>query len=172
MKHSLFVILFVCMSHAVWAGGDQDKFHLLSLDLKDGQTIPSKYTCVENDINPALDFRNIPAKTKSFAVTMISPDAPEGIWVHWVLYNIDPKSTGIAEAYSQGVPLLNDFGKFSYNGPCPTDNKLHHYVFNVYALDRSLEINEGGTQKDLERSMRGHILSAASITTTFRQSTP
>ncbi len=111
----------------------------------------------------------MPVKTTTFAVTVVSNDAPEGNWVHWVLYNIDAKTTSIKEGSAPGTALFNDYGKFSYNGPCPTDDKEHHFVFTVYALNTKLDILEGGILKDLEKAMRGHILAQSSLAVTFRK---
>lgn len=145
------------------------KFELTSPAFKNGEDIPQKYTCQGGDINPPLEMNNLPPKTKSLAITMHDPDAPEGVWVHWVVYNIPPARTAIAENTVPGYQAFNDFGKYNYGGPCPSDEKPHHYVFRAYALNDILIFNEGGTMKDLEKAMGGHIIAKFELTGVYRK---
>lgn len=157
------------MNLPVYAAQETMKLELTSKSFKDNDVLPTKFTCTESDVNPALEIKNIPAKTKTLAISMKSPDAPEGEWVHWVVYNIPASQTVIDENTVPGQQLFNDFGKFNYNGPCPEDSKEHHYVFTVYALSSKIEVNEGGILKDLEKAMRGHIVAQTSLTARFRK---
>jgi len=121
--------------------------------------IPSKYTCDGRDINPSLLIENIPAKSKSLALIVDDPDAPRGTWVHWVLWNIDPKTKQIKE---NSIPAgakqgLNDFRKRTYGGPCPPSG-THRYFFKLYALDTMLNLGSDATKADLEKAMKGHII--------------
>ena len=132
--------------------------------------IPKKYTCHEGDINPPLAFKNIPAKTKSIALTMADPDAPEGTWSHWVVYNISPKQTEINENTNPGTEGLNDFGRYSYGGPCPQNEKPHHYTFHAYALNVILNINVGPTLTEVEKDLRGHIIAKSELIGVYQKS--
>jgi len=163
-----FVICFVFpfFVHA----DEKPKFAVTSPAFTDNGEFPVKFTCHGSDINPPLEFKNIPLKTKSIALTMHDPDSPEGVWVHWVAYNIKPDVTSIPENTVTGTELFNDFGRFHYGGPCPPDEKEHHYIFRVYALDKiMMDVNEGATMKDLEKAIRGHILAQAQLTGVYRK---
>jgi len=124
-----------------------------------GELIPSKFTCDGQDVNPALAIGNVPAGTKSLALIMDDPDAPNGTWVHWVLWNIDPATREIREnsVPAGAKPGTNDFRKTSYGGPCPPPG-THRYFFKMYALDTMLDLGSGATKAALEKAMRGHIL--------------
>ena len=160
-------VIFVCAGFA--HADEQLKFEVISHVLTDNGEFPVKYTCHGSDINPPLELKNVPPKTKSIALTMHDPDAPEGVWVHWVVYNMKPDVRTIAENSVPGRELFNDFGKFHYGGPCPPDEKEHHYVVRVYALDRLIDINEGAIMKDLEKTIRGHILAQSKLTGVYRK---
>ena len=162
-----FIFIFVSTGH-VYAE-DQFKFELVSSAFGQNEDIPPKYTCRGGDINPPLEMKNVPAKAKTLALTVHDPDAPEGTWVHWVVYNIPPSKNVIAENSLPGYQALNDFGKYNYGGPCPSDEKLHHYVFRAYAVDTVLLINEGMTMKDLEKAMNGHVIAKSEWTGVYRK---
>lgn len=167
-KVSLIICLFFLSAVAIAADG-LEKFQLTSPSFNDGDALPSKYTCLELDVSPSFEFKNIPPKTKSLAIAVYSPDAPEGRWVHWVVYNIPFNKDVIEENVVPGTQLFNDFGKFIYAGPCPVNEKLYHYEFKAYALNAKLDIIEGGILKDLERSIRGHVLAESSLTVSFQK---
>ena len=169
MRLSILFAVFLLIGGNSFAAKEANKFQFFSTALKDGQALSAKYSCLENDINPSIELRNIPDKTRTFAITVVSPDAPEGTWVHWVVYNIDAATKMIKEGAVIGTPLFNDFGKFGYNGPCPNDNKEHHFVFTVYAMNSKVDVIEGGILKDFEKAMRGKVLAQSSITVSFRK---
>lgn len=121
-------------------------------------SIPSKYTCDGEDINPELNIKEILENTKTLALIMDDPDAPIGTWDHWILWNIPIISkieeNSIPEGAIQG---LNSFKKNDYGGPCPPD-KEHRYFFKLFALDTSLDLKEGSTKEELLKTMENHIL--------------
>ena len=121
--------------------------------------IPRQYTCDGKDINPPLMIENCPQGTKSLALIVDDPDAPVGIWVHWVLWNIDPNVKEIKEnAVPTGaVEGMNDFKTHQYGGPCPPSG-THRYFFKVYALDTMLSISPNAQKSELEKAMKEHIL--------------
>ena len=126
--------------------------------------IPRQYTCDGKDISPPLVIENYPEETQSIALILDDPDASIGIWVHWVLWNIDPNTKEIAEnAVPQGaVQGMNDFKRHRYGGPCPPSG-THRYFFKVYALDTMLNISPNSQKTDLEKAMKGHILAEGQI---------
>jgi Raf kinase inhibitor-like YbhB/YbcL family protein len=123
------------------------------------QFIPLKYTCDGEDINPALDISGVPAGSRSITLIMDDPDAPAGTWVHWVVWNINPKTTDIAEGSvpKGAIEGVTSFGKVGYGGPCPHQG-THHYKFKLYALDAVIDLDSSAEKEDLERAMEGHIL--------------
>ncbi len=161
-----FLFLFVA---APLHAEEEWKFELTSPAFKQNEDIPQKYTCQGGDINPPFELKELPAKTKSIAITVHTPDAPEGVWVHWVVYNIAPTRISIPENSTPGYQALNDFGKYNYSGPCPSDENPHHYVFRAYALDAILKIDEGMTMKDLEKVMGKHIIAKSQLIALYRK---
>ena len=126
--------------------------------------IPKKYTCDGQNVSPPLSWSPIPSGTKSIAILCEDPDAPAGIWVHWVMYNIPPDATGLSESVPSDKVLkdgakqgINDFRKIGYGGPCPPGG-THRYFFKIYALDISLAAEPGITRNDLLKAMEGHVL--------------
>ncbi|MEP0870945.1 YbhB/YbcL family Raf kinase inhibitor-like protein [Trichocoleus desertorum AS-A10] len=131
--------------------------------------IPSQYTCDGANISPPLSWDAPPAETESLALIVDDPDAPVGIFVHWVVYDLPPETLHLPEGIAPQATLLkggthgkNDFGNLGYGGPCPP-NGTHHYVFKLYALDRALSLQSGATKAQLEAAMNGHILAAAEL---------
>ncbi len=132
---------------------------ITSPSFADGQLIPQKYTCDSSNISPQLDWIGVPAGAQSLALIADDPDAPGGTWVHWVLFNIPVTMNGLPEGVKgSGVQGRNDFSKLGYGGPCPPKGPAHRYFFKLYALDRSLSLNEGARKADVEKAMAGHIL--------------
>jgi hypothetical protein len=133
---------------------------------KQGEKIPSKYTCDGAGMNPAFNFGGVPANTKQLVLTMHDPDVPKtlmpsGNFDHWFVWNIAPASKGIAEGAGASMGM-NGTGKAGYIGPCPPDRE-HRYFFRLYALDTPLT---GKTFKDrasLEEAMKGHILAQTEL---------
>lgn len=144
---------------------------LQSTSFEDGQLIPDKYTCKKDNTSPELNWKNVPAKTQSFALIVEDPDAPTQTWVHWVIFNIPlKKSTNLADVYElvEGFPRdektregimqgQNDFKKIGYDGPCPPSGQ-HRYYFKLYALDSMLNLPAGAMKSELLKAMDKHIL--------------
>ncbi|QMT60997.1 MULTISPECIES: YbhB/YbcL family Raf kinase inhibitor-like protein [unclassified Legionella] len=122
--------------------------------------IPREYTCDGTDHSPPLVWSDIPKNTQSFVLIMDDPDAPMGLWVHWILFNVPPDchelklETGIP---SNAISAQNSWGKTGYGGPCPPKG-THRYSFKLYALDTSLTLGEHATKKEIETAMQNHII--------------
>ncbi len=163
--------LAMCIMAAVVsaeAGGKEGRkmgdMKLNSLAFVDNGAIPAHYTCDGKDTNPPLRIENVPGAARSLALIVDDPDAPVGMWVHWVVWNIDPKSREIGE---NSVPVgaaqgKNDWRRNSYGGPCPPSG-AHRYFFKLYALDTTLNLGAGTTKVDLEKAMKGHVLAQAQL---------
>lgn len=128
------------------------------------QRIPVQYTCDGENKSPPLQLEGVPEEAKSLVLIMDDPDAPSGIFVHWVVYNIDP---GIKEVLSGSIPKdgqqgINSLGKDNYAGPCPPDGE-HRYFFKLYALDITLDFEKPPTKEKVEEAMNAHVLQFAEI---------
>ena len=135
-----------------------------------GEMIPKKFTCDGPDVSPQLSWREAPAATQSFALIMDDPDAPVGTWVHWVLYDLPANTRELPEGVEKQEQLAsgamqgrNDFRRIGYGGPCPPPGIPHRYYFKLYALDTKLHLKAGATKPELERAMKGHILSETEL---------
>jgi Raf kinase inhibitor-like YbhB/YbcL family protein len=146
------------------------KLELTSTAFQEGNAIPTKHTCDGPDLSPPLTWNAPPDGAKSLALTCDDPDAPLGTWVHWVLYDLPPDTTSLAEGIAPDKQLIggakqgtNDFGKFGYGGPCPPKGSAHRYFFKLYALDAELGLAAGATNKDLLKAMEGHVLAEGQL---------
>jgi len=149
---------------------------LTSSAFVDKGSIPAKYTCDGKDQSPPLAWDGAPDGTKSFALIVDDPDAPDPkapkrVWVHWVLYNLPVDSRQIAEASSPPPGTRdgkNDWGKTGYGGPCPPIGR-HRYFFKLYALDTVLPDLGTPTKAELEKAMQGHVLEKIEIIGTYER---
>ena len=139
--------------------------------------IPSNHTCDGEDLSPSLSWSGAPNGTRSLALIVDDPDAPDPdapkmTWVHWVLYNLPPDSVGLPESIaSSELPIgtqegLNDWKQTGYRGPCPPIGR-HRYFFKLYALDTVLSDLNNPTKADLEQAMHGHVLADATLMGTY-----
>jgi hypothetical protein len=139
--------------------------------------IPARYTCDGQDVSPPLAWAGIPPGTKSLALIVDDPDAPDPAapqmtWVHWVLYNLPPTAEGLDEAV-RTLPAgtlagLNDWKRTGYGGPCPPIGR-HRYFHRLYALDTVLSDLHRPARGKLEKAMKGHILSQAQLVATYQK---
>jgi len=141
--------------------------------------IPAKYTCQGDNVSPPLTFADVPAEAKSLALIVDDPDAPDPAapkmtWVHWILYNLPPQTTGLPEAVSaNALPRgtragTNDWKKTGYGGPCPPIGR-HRYFHKLYALDTVLPDLKNPSKAALEKAMQGHILARAELVGTYQK---
>lgn len=157
---------------SVGAAEEMDAMQINSPAFDDRGVIPAKYTCDAADVSPPLAWREIPEHTKSLALIVDDPDAPDPAaprmtWVHWVLYDIPPTLPGLAEDAATHLPQgiragMNDFRRTRYGGPCPPTGK-HRYFFKLYALDKILGPLPDADKSVLEKAMQGHILMKAEL---------
>ncbi len=149
---------------------------LSSAAFKEGDEIPVKYTCDGQDISPPLAWVEPPHKTQAIALTVDDPDAPGGVFTHWVLFNIPVHVRQLEE----GIPVQeqlengalqgkNDFGKIGYGGPCPPRGVEHRYRFTIYALDNPLDSKAGASKKQILNAMEGYILAQGQLIGTYQR---
>lgn len=141
-------------------------FRVRVLAFDEGATIPQKYTGEGEDLSPAVEWEDLPDGTRSLALMMDDPDAPAGVWTHWLMWDIPTSEHGIAEGFQPGrvgVTGTNDFGKEGYGGPMPPKGHgPHRYYFKLYALDMpSLRLHHDTKRWEFEKALRGHVISEA-----------
>ncbi len=153
---------------------------LLSDSFAHGGAIPVRHTCDGANTSPPLSWSGVPSGTRSLALIVDDPDAPDPeapkrIWVHWVLYNIPPAVTALAEGGALSpVPEgalegLNDSDELGYDGPCPPIGR-HRYFHTLYALDAVLaDLGPKARRRELDAAMKGHILETASVMGTYQR---
>lgn len=137
---------------------------ITSPSVQAGGDIPAKFACDGTNVSPELHISAAPNEAKSLVLIVDDPDAPRGLFTHWIVWNIDPKTTRIAEtsAPSAGIQGTNDFGKRNYGGPCPPSG-THRYFFKIFALDTKLELKPGARRAELDAAMRGHVLAQGEL---------
>ena len=152
-------------------------FTLTSPTFASEAPIPERHTCDGADLSPALEWNDPPAGTRSFALIVDDPDAPDPaapkrIWVHWLRYNIPADVRALGEGAGNEPPsdvpeALTDSGSRGYHGPCPPIGR-HRYFFRLFALDAALPpLGADARRKDLERAMEGHVLDTAQLMGTY-----
>lgn len=133
---------------------------------EENQDIPKPYTCLGKNINPPLEFEDIPTKARSLVLIFEDIDASPKPWTHWMLFNIPPGVTKIEEGTIPpgAIEGLANNHSFGYEGPCPRYFKgTHHYWFRLYALDTILDLPKNSEREDVEEQMQGHILEKADL---------
>ncbi|KAB1186770.1 MULTISPECIES: YbhB/YbcL family Raf kinase inhibitor-like protein [Haloferax] len=148
-----------------------DEFALRSPAFDDGTEIPRQYGYTKQNRSPPLEISGVPADAASLALVMDDPDAmkPAGkVWDHWVVWNIDPDTTDIADGDvpAGAVEGTNSYGSRGYGGPNPPDGE-HTYRFALYALDTELDLEPGATKAHLERFIDGHVVAETRLTGTY-----
>ena len=122
--------------------------------------LPIEYTCNGEGVSPPLAWEGVPLNTKSFALIVDDPDAPGGLWTHWLLFNIpsELRQLATATAVPEGAMSAKiSWGSTGYGAPCPPSG-THRYVFKLYALDTVLSLDEHSNEEDVLMAMQQHIL--------------
>ena len=154
-------------------------FVLRSPSFTDGASIPIRHTCEGADGSPALEWTGAPPGTKSLALVVDDPDAPDPkapkmTWVHWLLYDLPPSAAGLPESVARdALPAgtrqgVNDWRRTGWGGPCPPIGR-HRYFFKLYALDAALGDLAAPTKAKLEAAMKGHVLAEARLMGTYEK---
>lgn len=165
MKRSVLFAATALLAAATGSAGEKEAMDAMTLSspaFAEGGTIPAKYTCDGADVRPPLRIAGVPRNARSLAVVVEDPDAPGGTFVHWVAWNIDPRTATLPEkAVPAGaVTGRNDFGTTGYRGPCPPSG-THRYFFRLFALDTALSLPAGADRTRLNAAMKGHIVARA-----------
>jgi Raf kinase inhibitor-like YbhB/YbcL family protein len=150
-------------------GGEEVTMQITSTAFEHGDMIPAEYTADGADVSPALTWGKVPAASKSLALICDDPDAPAGTWVHWVVWNLPPTSSGLPKAVPHGDTIdggglqgKNGSGKLGYSGPAPPSG-THRYFFKLYALETVLDLPAGSSKADLLKAMEGHVIGSGEL---------
>ena len=140
------------------------KISLTSPVFSNGSKIEPIYTCDGKDISMPLMIEGIPPNTRSIAILMEDPDAPTGIFTHWILYNLPPNIKWLPQDFDSYISKIkgakegrNDFGKIGYGGPCPPSG-THRYILHIYALDSKLSLHPGANREQFLEAIKGHVI--------------
>ena len=154
---------------------------LTSSAFVNGAPMPERCTCEGGDISPGLTWDNVPSDTRGFALVCSDPDAPDGTWYHWAIFNLPIEAAGLPEGMPKSASIqmgagsmvqgTNDFGNPGYGGPCPpVGHGRHRYQFVLTALDvPSLPVAGGGDCRDVEKAAAEHAVAVATLTGTFER---
>lgn len=147
---------------------------ITTLDFPMGGTIPRRFTADGADTSPALAIQGAPEGTRAFALIVDDPDAPVGLWVHWVVYDLPAGIDGLAQNQPRTAALeggarqgKNSWGRLGWNGPDPPAGKPHRYYFRLYALDAPLGLEAGASAQRVEAAMKGKVLAKAELMGTY-----
>ena len=142
----------------------------------EGATIPDRYTCSAENLSPPLAWEGVPERAETLAIVCEDPDAPSGLFVHWVLYNLPRQTTALAEGVPAAATLpdgarqgMNSARQVGYHGPCPPPGPAHRYCFRVYALDASLQPISGMARDQFLQAAHGHILAEGQLLGRYRR---
>ena len=159
---------------ATTAGDVPMSINITSSAFTNGQPIPKLYTCDGENSSVPLAWNGVPTAAISLALIMDDPDAPNGTFVHWVLYNVPPSAASISADMSSVATLpdgsrngLNSSHRSGYLGPCPPSG-THRYFIKLYALDMILTLEPGATKEQLLTAMKGHILAQGELMGTYK----
>ena len=147
---------------------------IISKAFENNSLIPAKYTCNGENVNPPLEFVDVPVEAKSLVLIMDDPDVPSQVredrmWVHWLKFNMPAETKFIEEdSEPEGVAGVGTSNNLKYHGPCPPD-KQHRYFFKLYALDAKLNLPEGATKTEVEKAMANHIIAQAELIGLYEQ---
>jgi Raf kinase inhibitor-like YbhB/YbcL family protein len=144
-----------------------DTMQITSPAFKNSGVIPTQYTCKGDNVSPPLNIINVPEDAKSLALIMHDPDAPVGDFVHWTMWDMAARTQSIG---ANSVPVgasqgLTGFNTSGYGGPCPPNSTgTHRYIFELHALDTTLNLDSNTTRDKLEDAMKGHIIEKVQLT--------
>lgn len=142
---------------------ERARMKITSSAFHEGGNIPPKFTCDGSDVSPPLQITGVPSEAKSLVLIADDPDAPSGMFTHWLVWNIPPQTNSISEGSApKGVHGTNDFGKSDYKGPCPPPG-THRYSFKVFALDRELDLRGGAKRSQLDAAMKNHVIAQGEV---------
>jgi Raf kinase inhibitor-like YbhB/YbcL family protein len=162
-KPIITAAIAILLATIVSFAAGEAKVKITSSAFNEGGNIPSKFTCDGSDTSPPLQLTSVPLGAKSLVLIADDPDAPGGLFTHWLVWNIAPQTNSIAEGTApKGVHGTNDFGKSGYKGPCPPPG-THRYSFKIFALDRELDLRSGAKRSQVDAAIKGHVVAQGEL---------
>jgi Raf kinase inhibitor-like YbhB/YbcL family protein len=149
---------------------ENSTLEIISPVFREGSPIPPQYSCKGQNVNPPLNIFNPPKGTQSLTLIMHDPDAVSGDFLHWLVYDVPPSTDSIAvnSLPAGAIQGANGKGEAKYIGPCPpAGTGLHHYIFDFYALDKTLDLKPGADIQVVIKAQKGHVLAHSALTGTF-----
>jgi Raf kinase inhibitor-like YbhB/YbcL family protein len=143
-----------------------DAITVTSTAFDEGGSIPSRHTCDGDDVSPPLAWNGVPDGAVALALVVDDPDARG--WIHWIVADIPPEQTSVAEGAPPGTEGSNGFGRTGWGGPCPPSGS-HRYVFEIFALSEPLGLPAGFSADDLRAAMTGKTLASGRLTASYRR---
>ncbi len=148
---------------------------LKSKSIINGERIHDKFTGVGKDVSPELEWNTPPAGTQELVLIMDDPDAPVGLWTHWILYGMSPEKTSLPEGVEKKIEVksmgilqgMNTWPRAGYWGPMPPPGKTHRYFFKLYALDKKTGLPPGADRKQVDAAVKGHVIAEAQLMGTY-----
>ena len=169
IRESLLSALALALLATASSQGAGAGFQITSSAFPEGKEIPKRFTCDGENVSPPLAWTGAPVGTKAFALILDDPDAPSGLFTHWIVFNIPASShslpEGVKPAADQGT---NDFGKPGYGGPCPPKGR-HRYFFHLYALKNELSGLKSPNRKEMDAALKGHVAGEALFMGTYQR---
>lgn len=172
-KHVGYLAAMLAAGMLLGTAVSSQAIELTSPAFRTGEQVPVRYSCKGKNISPPLAIAQVPKSARSLALIVADPDAPSGMFIHWVVYNLPPTTTNLATDVPKraviaggGEQGLNGRGHYGYFGMCPPPGPPHHYHFELYALDRKLELKAPDAAR-LEAAMKGHILAHTELVALF-----
>lgn len=171
IRDSLLSVLTLALLATVHSNAEgADGFKITSTEFEEGKEIPKRFTCDGENVSPPLAWTGAPAGTKAFALIVDDPDAPRGLFTHWILFNLPASTQSLPEgvkppAENQGT---SDFGKPGYGGPCPPKGQ-HRYFFHLYALKDELSGLNSPNRKQIDAALKGHVIGEAVLMGTYQR---
>lgn len=182
MRNALLLILAVLLCWPLYgqtgdsaAVTEEVTMELTSTAFNPGELIPGRYTCDGEGLSPPLAWSGVPDSARALVLIVDDPDAPMGTWVHWVVCNLPPDSTGLPEGVTSGQLTTwgaaqgrNSWGRNDWGGPCPPSG-THRYYFKLYALDAVLGLGPGATKQEVLTAAKGHVLVQCELLGRYRR---
>ena len=172
----VFLALTLLAAARPVASRDLSKLTVTSSAFAPGATIPIRYSCSSANVqSPPLAWSGVPSAAKSLVLIVRDPDAPNGNFIHWVVYNLPASAKSLTSSAPSAGKLaggafqgLNGTGSAGYKGPCPPPGSApHHYHFELMALDRALDLKQGASAAEVNQAAKGHIIAAGELIGTF-----
>lgn len=161
-------------------GDTMPGFDITTSAFDDGGTVPTKYTCSGADVSPPLSIQGVPDEAVALALVVDDPDAPSGVFTHWLLWDVPTDTTSIPEGVQTTETVddlggakqgTNDFGEIGYRGPCPPESHdAHTYRFKLFALDAALDVDAGAEAGAVNDAIETHRIATARLTAEFDRS--